>query len=425
MTDTDHETRGFPPIEPIDAPPEMARFMAAMRRLQDIAVSTAPDGALWTDGAKRIEDLCEQLEVHRAPQGVAPAGRAPHLPGLGHPLVPPWTLTDYGPDGVTMHGHFSRFHVGGNNAVHGGVIPLFFDWHFGMIVSAADRPISRTAYLHVDYQEGDPHRRAPGLARADRQTRRAEGVPHRDDDRRRRHRTIRSERPDDQAAAAPALRGSMSDSLLTSAATDPATQFTVPAAADAVAAVIGDRDFIIQGDRRYTYAQIVERSNRLAAYLHSRGLGCKTERSELAGHEVGQDLLGIYAYNGPEYVEAMLGAWRARVAPFNVNYRYVKNELQYLLADSGATALLYHATFAPRVADVLPKLPKPAGADPDRRRLGQRPGARRRRLRIDRRRPAHRSRHRSNRPPTTCMCSTPAAPPGCPRACCGVPTTSS
>ena len=140
--------------------------------------------------------------------------------------------------------------------------------------------------------------------------------------------------------------------------TDPATQFTVPAAADTVAAVIGDREFIIQGDRRYTYAQIVERSNRLAAYLHSRGLGCKTERSELAGHEVGQDLLGIYAYNGPEYVEAMLGAWRARVAPFNVNYRYVKNELQYLLADSGATALLYHAAFAPRVADVLPELPK-------------------------------------------------------------------
>jgi fatty-acyl-CoA synthase len=136
-----------------------------------------------------------------------------------------------------------------------------------------------------------------------------------------------------------------------------AAHFTVPAAADAVAAVIGDRDFLVQGDRRYTYAQIVERSNRLASYLHSRGLGCHTERSELAGHEVGQDLLGIYAYNGPEYVEAMLGSWRARVAPFNVNYRYVKNELQYLLNDSGATALVYHATFAQRVAEVLPQLP--------------------------------------------------------------------
>ena len=69
-------------------------------------------------------------------------------------------------------------------------------------------------------------------------------------------------------------------------------QFTVPAAADAVAAVIGDREFIVQGDRRFTYGQIVERSNRLAAYLHSRGLGCHTERAQLPGHEVGQDLLG-------------------------------------------------------------------------------------------------------------------------------------
>jgi 3-oxocholest-4-en-26-oate---CoA ligase len=136
-----------------------------------------------------------------------------------------------------------------------------------------------------------------------------------------------------------------------------ATQFTVPAVAEAVAATIGDREMIIQGERRYTYAEIVERSNRLAAYLHSRGLGCHTERSALAGHEVGQDLVGLYAYNGNEFVEALLGAFAARVAPFNVNFRYVKSELQYLLADSGATALIYHAAFAPRVAEVLPDLP--------------------------------------------------------------------
>ncbi|MFN3007378.1 acyl-CoA synthetase [Mycolicibacterium wolinskyi] len=133
--------------------------------------------------------------------------------------------------------------------------------------------------------------------------------------------------------------------------------FTVPAVAEAVAAAIPDRPLIAQGNRHYTYRQIVDRSNRLAAYLHSRGLGAHTERDALAGHEVGQDLLGIYAHNGPEYVESMLGSFRARVAPFNVNYRYVKNELQYLLADSGATALVYHATFAPRVAEILPELP--------------------------------------------------------------------
>jgi acyl-CoA synthetase (AMP-forming)/AMP-acid ligase II len=139
---------------------------------------------------------------------------------------------------------------------------------------------------------------------------------------------------------------------------DTTTTFTVPAVAKAVAAAIPDRELIIQGDRRYTYAQVIDRSNRLAAYLHSRGLGCHAERSALAGHEVGQDLLGLYAYNGNEFVEALLGAFQARVAPFNVNFRYVKSELQYLLADSEATALLYHAAFAPRVAEILADLPQ-------------------------------------------------------------------
>ncbi|WP_431195883.1 acyl-CoA synthetase [Mycobacterium camsae] len=134
-------------------------------------------------------------------------------------------------------------------------------------------------------------------------------------------------------------------------------EFTVPAVAAAVAAAIPDRELVVHGDKRFTYSQIVERSNRLAAYLHSQGLGCHTERSALAGHEAGQDLLGIYAYNGSEFVETLFGSFAARVAPFNVNYRYVKSELQYLLADSGATALLYHAAFAPRVAEVLPDLP--------------------------------------------------------------------
>lgn len=139
---------------------------------------------------------------------------------------------------------------------------------------------------------------------------------------------------------------------------DTTTTFTVPAVAKAVAAAIPDRELIIHGDRRYTYAQVIDRSNRLAAYLHSQGLGCHTERDALAGHEVGQDLLGLYAYNGNEFVEALLGSFQARVAPFNVNFRYVKSELQYLLADSGATALLYHAAFAPRVAEILPDLPQ-------------------------------------------------------------------
>lgn len=139
---------------------------------------------------------------------------------------------------------------------------------------------------------------------------------------------------------------------------DPSMEFTIPAVAQAVTAALPDRELIVQGDRRYSYAEVMERSHRLASYLRSRGLGFHTERSLLSGHEVGQDLIGLYAYNGNEFVEALLGAFAARVAPFNVNFRYVKSELQYLLADSGATALLYHAALAPRVAEILPYLPQ-------------------------------------------------------------------
>ena len=51
---------------------------------------------------------------------------------------------------------FSRYHVGGNYAVHGGVLPLLFDSVFGMVIHAAGRPISRTGFLHVDYRKVTP-----------------------------------------------------------------------------------------------------------------------------------------------------------------------------------------------------------------------------------------------------------------------------
>jgi acyl-CoA synthetase (AMP-forming)/AMP-acid ligase II len=54
----------------------------------------------------------------------------------------------------------------------------------------------------------------------------------------------------------------------------------------------------------------------------------------------------------------MLGCFKARVAPFNVNYRYVDEELRYLLADAGTKGLIYHAEFAPTLARVLPALPE-------------------------------------------------------------------
>jgi acyl-CoA synthetase (AMP-forming)/AMP-acid ligase II len=126
---------------------------------------------------------------------------------------------------------------------------------------------------------------------------------------------------------------------------------------DAVSAEIGDRECIVWRDRRLTYAQVSERTNRLANHLIGAGLGAHTERDHLQGHESGQDHLACYLHNGNEYIEAMLGAYKARVAPFNVNYRYVAEELRYLLNDAGAKAIVFHSAFADRLAEVLPDLP--------------------------------------------------------------------
>ncbi|ORX03908.1 thioesterase [Mycobacterium triplex] len=148
---------GFPEYGPATPCPGFGRFVEAMRRLQDLAVSADPADDVWDDAADRVVALTELLGPFQAQvEGQAPAGRAPDLPGMGSLLLPPWTLTRYGADGVEMTGHFTRFHVGGNYAVHGGVLPLLFDHMFGMISHAAGRPISRTAFLHVDYRKVTP-----------------------------------------------------------------------------------------------------------------------------------------------------------------------------------------------------------------------------------------------------------------------------
>jgi fatty-acyl-CoA synthase len=109
-------------------------------------------------------------------------------------------------------------------------------------------------------------------------------------------------------------------------------------------------------DRRLTYGEVAERSRRLASYLHAQGLGVRTERAGLEGHESGQDHVALALYNGNEYLEGMLGSYRARVAPFNVNYRYVGEELRYLLGDARPQALILHSSLAPIMAEVLPTL---------------------------------------------------------------------
>ncbi len=108
---------------------------------------------------------------------------------------------------------------------------------------------------------------------------------------------------------------------------------------------VPEREILVCGANRLTYAELDQRANRLAHYFQSLGLG----------HA---DHVGIYGHNSSYWIEAMLAAYKIRAVPINVNYRYVEEELLYLFDNADIAALVHDAQFAPRIERVQPQLPK-------------------------------------------------------------------
>jgi acyl-CoA synthetase (AMP-forming)/AMP-acid ligase II len=144
---------------------------------------------------------------------------------------------------------------------------------------------------------------------------------------------------------------------------------------DAVAGAIPDRECIVQGEFRQTWQQTRDRSQRLGWWLTEQGFGYRG--TDVAPWESPNDLVGILMRNRPEFLEAVLGAYRARCAPFNINYRYQAAELAYLLDDAKPSALVFEAEYAAVVQAALEIAAAPAprlimvaaesgAADPDK-----------------------------------------------------------
>ncbi|CPT30312.1 long-chain-fatty-acid--CoA ligase FadD [Mycobacteroides abscessus subsp. abscessus] len=105
-----------------------------------------------------------------------------------------------------------------------------------------------------------------------------------------------------------------------------------------------DRVAIISGDRKLTYAELEEQSNRLGHYLQSQGVGPG-------------DKVGLYCRNGIEIVIALTAIVKIRAISVNVNYRYVEAELHYLFENSDMAALVHERRYSDKVANVLPSTP--------------------------------------------------------------------
>ncbi|MBV8559198.1 MAG: AMP-binding protein, partial [Acidimicrobiia bacterium] len=101
-----------------------------------------------------------------------------------------------------------------------------------------------------------------------------------------------------------------------------------------VADTVPEREAVVCGASRRTYAELDERATRLAHAL-------QTELGIQPG-----DHVGLQLYDSVEHVEAMLACYKARAVPINVNWRYVADELRQVLDDAGARALFHEPELA-------------------------------------------------------------------------------
>src|SRR3954447_18562186 len=103
-----------------------------------------------------------------------------------------------------------------------------------------------------------------------------------------------------------------------------------------------DRVLVRYFDGSLTVRELDEQSDALAAALQDDGFGPG-------------DRLAIYLQNVPQWLVALLAAWKAGGMAVAVNPMNRARELTYLLQDSGAVVLVCHENLYDEVArDVLP-----------------------------------------------------------------------
>jgi len=121
-------------------------------------------------------------------------------------------------------------------------------------------------------------------------------------------------------------------------------QFNLGDCFDRVAAIRGDADALIQGDRVISWRALERRASNLASWMVGQGVSR-------------QGKVALYTYNHPAYMETVFAAFKAALVPVNVNYRYREEELRYLLDNADAEILIIHEEFLPLLEAVRSSLP--------------------------------------------------------------------
>ena len=114
---------------------------------------------------------------------------------------------------------------------------------------------------------------------------------------------------------------------------------------EALADAQPDHVAVVVGERQMRWRDLDLQAAKLAGALTASGVG--------AGSKVAQLL-----YNCPEYLETVYALFKVRATPVNVNYRYLADEIVYILENSDAELLVFHGSLGERVAAVRDRLPR-------------------------------------------------------------------
>src|SRR5437870_6013451 len=116
------------------------------------------------------------------------------------------------------------------------------------------------------------------------------------------------------------------------------------------AAIYPDKIAVIDGARRFTYAQFYARCRRFADALRRRGIG--------AG-----DTVAVLAPNLPALLEAHYGVPMAGAVLNALNYRLDASTIAFILGHAGAKLLIADGEFAGLARDALRELARELGRD--------------------------------------------------------------
>jgi fatty-acyl-CoA synthase len=114
---------------------------------------------------------------------------------------------------------------------------------------------------------------------------------------------------------------------------------------EALAAAQPDHVAVVVGDRQLRWRDLEQRAARLAGAFGAHGVGADSKVAQLL-------------YNCPEYIESVFAAFKVRATPVNVNYRYLADEVAYILSNSDAEVLVFHGSLADRLAGVRDRAPR-------------------------------------------------------------------